>query len=215
MLAMIKINLLPARKPKRQSEPGQKDVLVGVLALLLAGAAVFFLVDKPKRDELADLQKSNSDFAAEQARRKDKIKTLADKRAAVADAKAKADAIEKLVEARAVTAHMLHELAEILTPGRMPTMTKDMAAKVKNDPNYQFRDDWDPKHVWIISFKENKGAFELDGGAESDADVTQLAKRMQASAYFQDVTPAGGQKQTDKESGITYYSFTIDGKVVY
>lgn len=212
---MIKINLLPARKPKRQSEPGQRDLMVGLLALILIGGAVFFLVDKPRRDDLAKLNKSNEDFQGEQARRKDKIKGLAEMRTTVAESSARADSINKLIDARAVPAHMLHELGEIMTPGRMPTMTKEMSAKVKTDPNYMFHDDWDPKHIWITELTETKGAFEMTGGAESDADVTQLAKRLQASAYFLEITPTGGEKVTDRESGITYYSWTIKGKVVY
>jgi len=75
--------------------------------------------------------------------------------------------------------------------------------------------DWDPKHVWITSFTETAGAFVLEGGAQSDPDVTQLAKRMQASVYFQEVTPRGGERLIDRDTGVTYYRFTITGKVVY
>ena len=57
--------------------------------------------------------------------------------------------------------------------------------------------------------------FTLEGGAQSDGDVTQLAKRMQASVYFQDVTPRGGERVTDGNGGVTYYKFNITGKVVY
>ena len=38
---------------------------------------------------------------------------------------------------------------------------------------------------------------------------------MQASVYFEDVTPTGGRQTTEKDTGITYYKFTITGKVVY
>lgn len=214
---MIKINLLPQRKPKRQAEPGERDIAIGMGALLVAGVATFFVVHKPKADELERLKKANEDHQASLARRRDKIRDLEDLRAAVQLAEERTASIEKLLAARAVPAHMLHELGEIMTPGRQPTMTKESSARV-NDPNrdtFRLKEDWDPKHVWIEYFGESKGTFTLVGGAESDADVTQLAKRMQASAYFQDVAPAGGSRITDKESGITYYKFTITGKVVY
>jgi len=110
-------------------------------------------------------------------------------------------------------------LPDILTPGRMPTMSKAMATRIsegpQGDPNRRFALDWDPRHVWITSFTEKAGAFTFEGGAQSDADVTQLAKRMQASVYFEEVTPRGGERLTDRESGSTYYRFTITGRVVY
>ena len=40
-------------------------------------------------------------------------------------------------------------------------------------------------------------------------------KRLAASVYFEDVTPAGGERVADSTSGANYYKFTITGKVVY
>jgi len=214
---MIKINLLPQRKPKRQADPGQRDVALGMLALLAGGAAIFFLVHKPKSDEREKLQEANAAYDADLASRKAKIKDLPKLASSVALTEERTSSIDKLVAARAVPAHMLHELGELLTPGRLPTMTKDMAKKVSDpkDDTYRIREDWDPKHLWITEFKEEEGEFTVVGGAESDADVTQLSKRMQASVYFDDVALAKGEKVTDEDTGITYYTFTINGKVVY
>ena len=214
---MIKINLLPQRKPKRTVDAGQRDVTLGFLILLLAGAGVFFGLHRPKSAELEELQAANAAYDEDLARRKDKIRGLPKLRDAVADTEEKSSSIDKLIAARAVPGHMLHELGEVLTPGRLPTMTKEMAKKVSDpkDDTYRIREDWDPKHLWITEFKESKGEFALYGGAESDGDVTQLSKRMQASAYFENVILAKGDKVTDKDTGITYYTFTITGKVVY
>jgi len=214
---MIKINLLPQRKPKRQSSPAERDVALGLVALAAAGLALFFGLHKPKSDRLDHLRAANADFESSLEARKRKIKDLPALRAAVEEAETRGGQIEKLIAARAVPAHMLHELGEILTPGRLPTMTKDMAKKVGDPTNdtYRFREDWDPKHVWITDLTEKKGVFNLQGGAESDGDYAQLMKRMQASAYFAEVTPAGGERVTDKNTAVTYYKFTITGKVVY
>lgn len=212
---MIKINLLPQRKPKRQSDAGSRDILIGLLVIIVAGGAVFMLLQKPKLDELDKQKASNADFESELAQRKKKIQDLPKLEKAVASIAVRGESIQMLIDARAVPAHMLHELGEILTPGRLPTMTKEMAERVKKELSYQFRDDWDPKHIWITDLSETKGVFTLSGGAESDGDVAQLAKRMQASTYFQEVTPTGVDKTTDKETNLTYYTFTIKGKVVY
>ena len=98
-------------------------------------------------------------------------------------------------------------------------MTENMAKLAGNgpdsDPNKRFVSDWDTTHVWISGFTDKDGVFKLDGGAQSESDVTQLAKRLAASVYFMDVTPAGGERVADRESGLEYYHFTITGKVAY
>ena len=123
--------------------------------------------------------------------------------------------IDQINRARAVPADMLYELSHLLTPNMSPTMTTTMAERVENDPHRELASEWDPKHVWINTFTEKQGTFQLQGGAQSDGDVTQLAKRLEASAYFDMVIPEGGVEKEDKASGITYYQFTISGKVVY
>ena len=85
----------------------------------------------------------------------------------------------------------------------------------QGDPNRRLSLDWDPRHVWITSYTEKDGLFTLEGGAQSDPDVTQLAKRMQASVYFQDVSPRGGERVSDRTTGVSYYKFNITGRVVY
>jgi Tfp pilus assembly protein PilN len=127
--------------------------------------------------------------------------------------------IQRLVSAKVVPAHVLHELGEILTASKYPTMTEDMAKRTGNgpesDPNKRFQADWDASHVWLTGFSDTGGDFKLEGGAQSESDVTQLAKRLGASAYFLDVTPAGGERVADASTGTNYYRFTITGKVVY
>jgi Tfp pilus assembly protein PilN len=196
-------------------DAGQKSLVAGVGGLLAAAAAVYFLVHRPVSDELDRLTAANASLSRDNKTKKDKLANFEDLKKAVEAAKARSQAIQRLASARAVPAHMLRELASILTPGQPPTMSKDMAKRVEKDPNREIQADWDPKHVWITKFSEKEGKFKLEGGAQSDGDMTQLAKRMQASVYFQEVVPERGEDSTDKESGVTFYKFTISGKVVY
>jgi type IV pilus assembly protein PilN len=228
---MIKINLLPQRKAKRvrgggpamsaasAGDSGQTQFLIGVAAVLGAGVLVFFLVHKPMLDEKNTLEETTQRIQGENAAKKEALKTYESTKAALEASKVRSASIEKLVQAKAVPANLLHELGEILTLGHNPTMTIDMTKKISDgpqgDPNKRFLPDWDPKHVWITSFVEKDGQFTLKGGAQSDPDVTQLAKRMQASVYFMDVAPKGGVQISDRDTGLQYYEFTITGKVVY
>lgn len=211
---MIRINLAPSKRT-RHEDRSQQELLAGLLVFLLAGAAIFFLADRPIRERIADEQKTNKLLASQNRAKEQKLKGFKQLKTAVEAAQKHQAVVLRLNEARATPAHMMNELSGLLTSKRSPTMTAAMAAENKNNPNRTFSREWDAKHVWITSFKEKGGDFTLKGGAQSDSDMTQLALRLQASVFFYKVVPEGGVEVTDRETGISYYQFTIKGKVAY
>ncbi len=211
---MIKINLLPQRR-SRKVDKGQQSLMLGLLIVIAAGALLFFLVHRPLRGEIEELERTSARLRADNSRLEKNVQGFDELEKAVQAAKERSGSILTLSKARAVPAHMLWELSQILTTSRAPTMTQQMAERVEQDPNRELASDWDPKHVWVTSFTEKQGEFKLEGGAQSDGDMTQLAKRLQASVYFDNVIPEGGIEASDKNSGITFYRFTISGRVVY
>jgi Tfp pilus assembly protein PilN len=220
---MIKINLLPQKRARRgvaaAPEGSSRDFAIGVASLVGGAAIVCFAGEQPKRSHISDLKKSNKDLDGEiQAKQKD-VEGYAELKKAADEADERAKAINRLLGAKIIPANVLHELGEILTSGHNPTMTEDMARKVGNgpdsDPNRRYDLMWDPSHVWLLSFVDSAGAFTLEGGAQAEADVTQLAKRLQASVYFQQVAPSREERVADRDTGISYYHFTITGKVAY
>jgi type IV pilus assembly protein PilN len=211
---MIKINLLAQRKAKR-TDKGQQTLALGVLAVLAAVALVFLLVHRPLADEVDRLASGNRNIEKQNKGKKDRLKDFDKVKAEVESLLAKKEAIDVLNSARAVPADMLYELSSLLTPNREPRMTEKMSEQVGNDPHRKWSEQWDPKHLWVTSFGEKGAAFLLKGGAQSDGDVIQLAKRLEVSVFFDDVVPSTGVKREDKNSGITYYEFTISGRVVY
>lgn len=219
MLAMIKINLLPARKPKRQAEPGQTDVLIGVGALLAAAALVYFTVHRGYAEERDDFKAESESLAADNNLKRGRMADMPVREAAFKAEQARNEAIKQLVNTIVVPDNVLHELGEILTPGRMPTMTKAMVERIsegpKGDPNRRFALDWDPKHVWITSFAIKGETITLEGGSQAESDIAQVAKRMQASVYFDEISSPSSTRVDEKQLGIVYYKFTITGKVVY
>jgi Tfp pilus assembly protein PilN len=216
---MIKVNLLPQRKPKRVAEPGSREFVIGVAALVIGGLAVFVLVDRPRRSHLSDLRETNGGLDQDIAGKNSKLVGYNEMKAAAADATARAESIQRLIGAKVIPAHVLHELGEIMLTGHQPTMSIEMVKKTGRgegqDPNKQYQTDWDPQHVWLTSFIDNRGGFRLEGGAQSEQDVTQLSKRLAASIYFMNVTPAGGDRIVDQGSGLAYYHFVITGRLAY
>lgn len=227
---MIKINLLPQKRAKHRAGraaaaaggPGDaatKQLAIGLGALAAVAVLVFVLVDMPRRDRITSLEAAKVDLNKQIAEKRGKLKGYEEMKKAKADAEKRAQAINRLMSAKVVPAHVLHELGEILAQNRLPSMTEEMRRKVGNgpesDPNKVFDPNWDPTTVWISGFSDKDGVFRLDGGAQTEADVTQLSKRLQASVYFIDVTPAGGERVTDRERNINYYRFTITGRLAY
>lgn len=222
---MIKINLLPQKRAKRSAaavarEPGAKDILYGAVGIVVAAAAVFALVDAPKRSQLSDLRESNDQLQQEINAKNQQLKGFAELKKAADEADERAKAINRLNSAKVVPANVLHELSQILsTVG--PTMTEEMAKKTgtgaESDSNKRFDLAWDPTHVWLTSFTDSAkdGTFRLEGGAQAQIDIIQLSKRLQASAYFDRVSQQSEERVTERETGITFYKFVITGKVAY
>jgi Tfp pilus assembly protein PilN len=219
---MIKINLLPQRRPKGRATASNASVqplVIGVLCLAAVGLVVAMLVDRPKRARLAELEQANAVLQGEIAAKNRQLAGYAELKKAAEEADERFKSIQRLIGAKVVPAHVLHEIGEILTASKYPTMTEDMTRRTGNgtdsDPNKRFQADWDPSHVWLSGFSDSEGVFRLEGGAQTESDVTQLAKRLAASVYFVDVSPAGGERVADNTTGANYYKFTITGKVVY
>jgi Tfp pilus assembly protein PilN len=212
---MIKINLLREKKKGARAPKGSNALFFGVASLGAAAAAVFFLVHAPMAEQVeaqlaanGKVKKSNDALAAS-------TKDFDTVNQQVAALLGQEEAIKRLTDARAVPAWFLHELASIMTKGHQPTMTPEMNERVKTDPNRQWNIGWDPKRVWLLSMSEKEGVFTINGGAQSDIDVTQLALRLQASVFFTDVTPEGVGKGKASKAKSQYYTFTVTGKVVY
>jgi Tfp pilus assembly protein PilN len=215
---MIKINLLQDHKKAKKTPPGQSQVAVGLIGLLAIFGGVYYFVQMPYADKVAKLQRANADMK----RANDKTRADMQDFDAVkqqADAvKVQGDAIKRLNDAKVVPAWFLHELSRILTKGQKPTMTTEMQSRLSGvlaDKNRQFDDTWNPNSLWIETLEEKDGTFTLQGGAQSDSDVTQFALRLQSSVYFQGVVPEGGDTVEDQKTHAKYYHFTITGKVVY
>src|SRR6185436_3644288 len=158
---MIKINLLPQRRAKARAsrEPGSKDIVIGAAALAAAAGAVFLLVDAPKRNKIKDLKDANEQLDQEIAAKNRQLKGFAEMKKAADEYEERSKSIARLMAAKVVPAHVLHELARLMRPNELPTMTEEMADKTGNgplsDPNKRFDLAWDPTHVWLTSFQDN------------------------------------------------------------
>lgn len=219
---MIKINLLPQRKPKKQAEPGQLEVGLVMAGVMAAAALVYLGVHRPAQLKRDRLNAEAAELNDRNARLQAKLADLPALQGAVSAETKRKEAIDTLVGTTILPDNVLFELSQILSSDG-PTMSDAMSTLTgttsDGDPNKRFNPDWDPKHVWLKSFTTKGDTFTLAGGAQAESDIPQLAKRMAASVYFRDVTspsskrvePTGGAGSAD----TAFYEFTLSGKVLY
>jgi hypothetical protein len=220
---MIRVNLLPQRRAKKAAtrEPGARDIIIGAAALAGAAAVMFIAIDAPLRSDIRDLREANEQLDQEIAVKNKQLKGYAELRKAADEEEERSKSIARLMAAKVVPAHVLHELGLIMKPNEVPTMTEAMSLKTGNGPqsdvNKRFDLAWDPTHVWITSFQDNSkdGSFRLEGGAQAQVDIIQLSKRLQASVYFDRVSQQTEERVIENTTGLTYYKFVITGKVAY
>jgi Tfp pilus assembly protein PilN len=219
---MIKVNLLPQKRAKRGrrdpaasgTDAATRHLLIGIGSLVAAGALVFLLVDMPLRGTRADLKQKNQQLTAAITEKQNQLVGYDVLQQQEQETVKKIQAIDRLVASKIVPANVLHELGYILS-SRGPTMTERRRRLTKNDPSKQYQEDWDPNQVSVTAFTDNAGKFTLEGAARSRDDITQLSKRLDASVYFTNIEIASGEPVTDRDTGLSYYKFTITGKVAY
>jgi Tfp pilus assembly protein PilN len=224
---MIKINLLSQKRARRGvaavrgpgrriAVPESRQVLPFILLGVIAVAGVGFLVlHRPLANESADLADKNKDLTDENAALKRETKNSRAIRVAFESELARQQATSRLRDARVSPAWLMFELSNVLTPGKQPQLTPEMQTELKDNPNRPWQDGWDPKHVWITEFSEKAGKFKLEGAAQSKGDVDELGLRLRASMFFDQVTPTETDDVTDKDTGLTYHKFAIEGNVRY
>ena len=83
----------------------------------------------------------------------------------------------------------------MLTPGRGPTTDRDKLEQLKRDnPAEVHNANWDPRRLWLTSYKEADRTVKIGGLARDGEDVSELERRLKLSDYFSDVKLLPGSK---------------------
>ena len=112
---MIKINLLPARRQKSRStapDESARPLVIGIASLIAVGAAVGLLIDRPKRAKLAELNAANAQLQNDINAKSRQLAGYAELKKAAEEADERYKSIQRLIGAKVVPAHVLHELGE-------------------------------------------------------------------------------------------------------
>jgi type IV pilus assembly protein PilN len=206
---MIRINLLAQKKRAERSE-GSQVWLAVVMVIVLAEVAALFVFHSIKAEELADQQRKNAELTSQIDQAKKNVANHAQVKADLALLRARETAIQKLQSARSGPTAVLMELARILTPGRGPSVDPDRLAQLRRDnPLSVFNPNWDARRLSVVSFVEAQRKVKIDGIARDGEDVSELARRLNLSSLFYDVTLLPATRDQDS------VKFSVEAKVRY
>jgi Tfp pilus assembly protein PilN len=97
-------------------------------------------------------------------------------------------AIDKLETKRRTPVYVMYELSMILTDakeGGGPDVDKEKLRQiVKSDPQAEINTLWDPTGLWLTKVEERGGLLVIEGGARDATDLSELTRRLRASARF-------------------------------
>jgi type IV pilus assembly protein PilN len=212
---VIRVNLLPQKRRKPAAARGDMWLIASLVLVALEVVACFVWYGA-QQDELAQQQSKNGALEAQIKQIKDVSKNHDDIKKKLVVLREREDAIAKLQSARTGPTAMLLEVARLLTPGRGPSVDPSELTKLRRDnPGQDFNQNWDPRRLWLTRFVEADRTVRLEGMARDGEDVSELARRMNLSAYFRDVQLLPAKRETDKTSGLPVVSFKLEAKVRY
>lgn len=208
---MIRINLLPTRKAKRQEASQRQFLLMGLAVLGTIGLVIFFHLQATS--ELESAQHDNTILQADVAKLKQELGDYDKIRGQREELLKQRKTIQALEAGRNGPVFLLRELSEILSPGKGPTFDRvTYEEALRKDPNAGFTN-WEPKRAWLDSYTETNLAVKIRGAAKSNEDVAEFLKRLNSSVFFKDVN-LDATAQAAKGS-VKYVNFGLSATVIY
>ncbi len=208
---MIRINLLPIRKAKRQGAGQRQFLLMGLAVLGAVGLVIFFHLDAT--NELENVQRENTILQADVAKLKQELGDYDKVRGQREELLKQRKTIQSLEAGRTGPVYLLREMSEILSPGKGPTFDRvTYEETLRRDPNAGFSN-WEPKRAWLESYVEEQQRIKLRGSAKSNEDVAEFLKRLNSSVFFKDVN-LDATAQASK-GAVKYVNFGLSAAVIY
>jgi len=173
---MIRINLLPTRKEQEISEA--RTQLLAFVAILIAEALLLGLFYLDASSTLSELQAKVKVNQAEVTRAQQEVKDADALKKQAETLSKQLDILKQLEDQRSGPVKVLDELQSILSP---PRNEEDRFTQLQKNWNVE----WDTRRLWLQSFKESKGVFEMSGGAVNADDVAEFLQRLNTATHFQ------------------------------
>lgn len=213
---MIRINLLPHKRPTAGAPQASQKWLGFVLVVVLLEIVGLFLFYQSTYEELQQQKRTNAQIKSQIEEIKRLIADHEQIKKALAVLRAREDAIAKLQAGRSGPTAVLLELAQVMTAGKGPSADPDKLAKLRQDnPLAVYNPAWDTRRLWLTQYIEGQRTVRLEGIARDGNDVYELAQRLKLSPYFYEVTLLPGKKEVEQATKLDLVSFALQFKVRY
>ncbi len=213
---MIRINLLPRKRRNEPHASANQGWLVVLLAVLLAEVFGLLALHSFGEKGLKTQERKNAELTAQIDQSKRAVSNHDDVKAKLTDLRAKEEAIAALQRARTGPTAVLLELARVLTLGRGPTVDPARLDQLKRDnPLAVFSPSWDARRLWLNRFVEQNREVQIGGLARDGEDVSEFARRLGLSGYFEDVRLMPGRRSTTSKGNLELVEFELQAKARY
>lgn len=183
---MIRVNLLPRRR--EQKREGGNLWIVALAVVVLAEIVGIIFVHAQKKKELDDVNQANNVLTASINQKKAQVQNHEAVKKELAEYQKREDAIAQLQSGRTGPTALLLELSRMLTPRKLPTVDPDALEKLRRENPLAIPSErWDPKRLWLTSFKEDNKNVVLLGLGKTNDDVAEFLRRLSVSRYFDKV----------------------------
>jgi Tfp pilus assembly protein PilN len=213
---MIRINLLPTKRPRAGAAEGGQLWIVAFLVTLLVEGGALAVVHLQRSSALEVIERRNADAHARIQVIEREVSDHDAIKGELEEIRSRDEVITKLTSSRTGPVYVMMELSKILSPGQMPTTDPDRLAQIqRNNPMQAPNLRWDTRRLWITEFKEEDREVTLTGGARGHDDVAEFLKRLILSDYFTDEQLRKTETAEDTQSHATYVVFEIRCHVRY
>jgi type IV pilus assembly protein PilN len=183
---------------------------------VLLEVIVLLFVYKTKQDQLAQVQKHNTELTGNIDNIKREIAQHTTIKTQLKELRDREEAIAKLQAARTGPTATMLELSRIMTPGRGPSVDRDKLEQLKRDnPSSVPNVSWDPRRLWLSGYKETDRVVRLSGFARDGEDVSEFLRRLTLSDYFYETKLLPATKVVDAATKLELIKFEMSTKVRY
>jgi Tfp pilus assembly protein PilN len=242
---MIRINLSPSVKRKAATQtravtavqmvvPTTKVSRGSIYAvLMLVGwvgiGVVAWLIQSGVQDDIARMKGKETALRADAKAINEKIDEE-DLQARFNRYEELTAAAEALQKKRRTPVFVYHEIANVLTTGKLPDIDEaEQRKRVALDPQARLDLDWDAQAVWLVKLEEDSdNVLEISGGARDPDDLSEFVKRLRSSARFARVShpefdlklieplTVGAKRELKPGEALhSYYTFELTAQVRY
>jgi type IV pilus assembly protein PilN len=212
---MIRINLLQVRATRERKKASVATQLLIFLVVLGVEVAAFLYLQMRVSDQVEAKDREIQQIQGTLNEKRSKISDLDTKKQELEQIMQKQAVIMKLQAARTGPLNMLAEVMRVVSKNQKPFMDDATSKLITQKPELGYRRDWDGRRLWVTKFEELDRQVTIEGTALDVEDIGEFQRRLNLSAFFDDVRWVSSPEAKAAEGQQSVYDFTLKCLAVY